>query len=36
MTHDDQFMQETNFDEIIQVHYFDKEIISIFLKVSLK
>lgn len=32
MTHDDQFMQGTNFDEIIQVHYFDKEIISIFFK----
>lgn len=32
MTDDDNFIEETNFDEITQVHYFDKEIKSIFFK----
>ncbi len=32
MTEDDKFIHGTNFDEITQVHYFDKEIKSIFFK----
>lgn len=32
MTDDDNFIEGTNFDEITQVHYFDKEIKSIFFK----
>lgn len=32
MTDDDQFINETNFDEIAQVHYYDKELKSIFFK----
>lgn len=32
MTEDDKFIPGTNFDEITQVHYFDKEIKSIFFK----
>lgn len=32
MTTDDKFIEGTNFDEITQVHYFDKEIKSIFFK----
>lgn len=32
MTEDDKFISGTNFDEITQVHYYDKEIKSIFFK----
>ncbi|MCR0259966.1 Abi family protein [[Clostridium] innocuum] len=32
MTNDDRFIPGTNFDEITQVHYYDKEIKSIFFK----
>lgn len=32
MTYDDKFIPGTNFDEIAQVHYYDKEIKSVFFK----
>lgn len=32
MKEDDRFISDTNFDEITQVHYFDKEIKSLFFK----